>query len=308
DMRQQLLKLLISGSLHSGIFESALSYIEEYGSVRAPPCTADVAVPPARLPLDVLLLGLQAHMGLGRAAEAAAVLVRDMEPQPGCSPAVVKAALSNLLPAPLEQLSSALPAITACLLACLARCRRAEEAGSRAAAAAAAWPPTAGAELVLMVATAVASHEGPTAEGHLLNLLAHDDVVAAICHATDPRDRLHRLLYARATAAYHQADHASSARLFAAALLYASGGGGAPYCRTARMLSNCYAAMGQPRRALGYLDLAAAHEPHTVTHLLLRLRLLLSLQEAAEQGHAAGTQAAVSLALGVGGAAGRGME
>lgn len=81
-----------------------------------------------------------------------------------------------------------------------------------------------------------------------------------------------------------QAEHAGAARLFAAALLYASGGGGAPYCRTARMLSACYAALGQPGRALGYLDLAEAVEPHTAAHVLLRLRLVLALKLQAQAG------------------------
>ncbi|KXZ56788.1 hypothetical protein GPECTOR_1g71 [Gonium pectorale] len=43
------------------------------------------------------------------------------------------------------------------------------------------------------------------------------------------------------------------------------------------MLSNCYAALGQARRALGYLDLVEAHEPDTALQLLLRLRLVMEL-------------------------------
>ncbi len=117
--------------------------------------------------------------------------------------------------------------------------------------------------------------QGPACEQQLLALLAHDECVAAVTRHAPSRDRCHRLLYAQGAAAFQQRAHAAAARLFSAALLYGSGGGSEKYCRTARMLSNCYAAMGEVQRAVGYLDLAEAQEPGTAAHVLLRLRLTL---------------------------------
>ncbi|EFJ44806.1 hypothetical protein VOLCADRAFT_118629 [Volvox carteri f. nagariensis] len=361
DTRRQVLTMLISGNLRLGNFEDALSYIREYERPLAEFSSgtgdgADAGKAFSRrsneLQLEVALFRLRACLGLGRPAEAAAVLAREVEPNPSCTYDIVKAAISRLLnpPSPsLEHLLTSLPAITTCLMASLARCRQAAGGGSNGAGgggrkrsavqqaqggrggvgtgggtAAQPWPPYAGAELVLQVAKAVSCYEdlsakspvisvrrstspyitharvlggwgdlhlqGPIAEQQLLSLLAHDDVVAAVCDAADPRDRLHRLLFARGAAAYQQADSEAAARLFAAALLYAASGGSAPYCRTARMLSNCYVVLGQTRMAMGYLDLVEPHEPDTAALLLLRLRLVMKIQ--AEEAAAAAAAAA----------------
>ncbi|KAG2440491.1 hypothetical protein HYH02_010370 [Chlamydomonas schloesseri] len=341
EARQQVLRFLISSCLRTASYQAALSYVRAFAESTAPAAAAGegvasagnaetvtaaeaAAAPPpllaaagtraeADLPLDVLLLSVQAHVGLGRMVEAAALVAARVQPHPACTPAVMKAALSRLLGgASLPQLSASMPHLTACLLASLERCGRQDDAavanlhhngaaaqpGDAVLVGAGAWNAAAGGELVVLVSSALCAHEGRTAEQLLLALLALDDVVAAVCNSGSgsggagggadggsgtrgsARARLFGMLYARAAAAFQESDYEGAARLFAAALLYASGGGGAPYCRTARMLSACYAAAGQPDRALGYLDLAEAVEPHTAAHVLLRLRLVLALQQA----------------------------
>eukprot|EP00198_Chlamydomonas_reinhardtii_P013214 XP_001702551.1 predicted protein [Chlamydomonas reinhardtii] len=221
ETRQQVLRFLISTCLRTGSYQAALSYVRAFAEIAVPNAAeggssgnggtgSGAAEAEAGLPLDVLLLSVQAHVKLGRVVEAAALVAA----------------------------------------------------------------------------------RGSTAEQMLLSLLAVDEVVAAVCNTSISSQSGAGASGGAGPRGSPRAEHAGAARLFAAALLYASGGGGAPYCRTARMLSACYAALGQPGRALGYLDLAEAVEPHTAAHVLLRLRLVLALKL---QAQAAGAAAAAVL-------------
>jgi hypothetical protein len=105
----QILMMLIAGNLRLGNYETALSYIHDHGRpLSHNPCSgsggfpliADLTgpaskphLPPHPLPLEVLLYSLRAHLGLGRAAEAAAVLARQLEPHPSCTFQVIRVGL-----------------------------------------------------------------------------------------------------------------------------------------------------------------------------------------------------------------------
>ncbi len=80
--------MLVSGSMRAGSFQAALDHVRELAST--PICDATGNKATKQLPMDVLLLGLNAYVGLGRVTEAATVLARDIRPHAACTPGVIQ--------------------------------------------------------------------------------------------------------------------------------------------------------------------------------------------------------------------------
>lgn len=101
ETRQQVLRFLISTCLRTGSYQAALSYVRAFAEIAVPNAAeggssgnggtgSGAAEAEAGLPLDVLLLSVQAHVKLGRVVEAAALVAARVQPHPACTPAAMK--------------------------------------------------------------------------------------------------------------------------------------------------------------------------------------------------------------------------
>lgn len=113
-----------------------------------------------------------------------------------------------------------------------------------------------------------------------LEVLALEDVAASLYHQPPIQHQVHGMLWHRAVACFQAGDAAASRALLSAALQLARP---SDRPKNARMLAACHSKLGEQRRALEYLAIAARHEqqPSCLT-LLYRLDALAQLGQSAE--------------------------